>query len=95
MFEWGIAMHGLHSEHERAATDAQKSAHTRALVRKIARQAGEDYVLLPALSRRRWRRTLTANVAANLLRNVWAYVVICWGHFPDGAEKATPCRARR
>ncbi|MGO9382229.1 MAG: fatty acid desaturase family protein [Mycobacterium sp.] len=90
MFEWGIAMHGLHSEHERAATDAQKSADTRALIRKMARQAGKDYVFFPALSLRRWRRTLTANVAANLLRNVWAYVVICCGHFADGAEKFTP-----
>ena len=56
----------------------------------MARQAGKDYVLFPALSLRRWRRTLTANVAANLLRNVWAYVVICCGHFADGAEKFTP-----
>lgn len=90
MFEWGIAMHGLHSEHERAATDAQKSADTRALIRKMARQGGKDYVFFPALSRRRWRRTLMANGAANLLRNVWAYVVICCGHFADGAEKFTP-----
>jgi fatty acid desaturase len=89
MFEWGIAMHGLHSEHERAATDAHKSAATRALIRKMARQGGKDYVFFPALSLRRWRRTLTANVAANLLRNVWAYVVICCGHFADGAEKFT------
>ena len=90
MFEWGIAMHGLHSEHDRAATDAERSAHTRALIRKVARQAGKDYLFFPALSLRRWRRTLTANLAANLLRNVWAYVVICCGHFADGAEKFTP-----
>ena len=32
-----------------------------------------------------WR----ANIAANLLRNLWAYVVIFCGHFPDGAEKFT------
>jgi fatty acid desaturase len=90
MFEWGVAAHGLHSEHERAATDAEKSAITRALIRKMARQAGKDYVFFPALSLRRWRRTLTANVVANLLRNVWAYVVISCGHFADGAEKFTP-----
>jgi NADPH-dependent stearoyl-CoA 9-desaturase len=90
MFEWGIAMHGLHSEHERAATDAEKSAATRALIRKMARQAGKDYVFFPALGFRRWRRTLTANVAANLLRNLWAYVVIACGHFADGAEKFEP-----
>ncbi len=90
MFEWGIAMHGLHSEHGRAASDTEKSAHTRALIRKTARQAGKDYLFFPALSLRRWRRTLTANVAANLLRNVWAYMVICCGHFADGAEKFNP-----
>jgi fatty acid desaturase len=90
MFEWGIAMHGLHSEHERAETDAQKSAATRALIRKMARQGGKDYVFFPALSLRRWRRTLKANVVANLLRNVWAYMVIFCGHFADGAEKFTP-----
>ena len=89
-FEWGIALHDLHSDHERAATDAEKSARTRALIRKIGRQTAKDYLFFPALSRRRWRRTLEANVAANLLRNVWAYVVICCGHFADGAEKFTP-----
>ncbi|KAA1251676.1 fatty acid desaturase [Mycobacterium simiae] len=90
MFEWGIAAHGLHSAHERAATDVAKSAQTRALIRKTARQAGKDFVFFPALSLRRWRRTLAANMAANLLRNVWAYLVIACGHFPDGAEKFTP-----
>ncbi|CAM3157584.1 acyl-CoA desaturase [Prescottella defluvii] len=89
-FEWGIALHGLHSEHDRTNTDGEKSAHTRALIGKIARQTGKDYLLFPSLSGRRWRRTLKANLAANLLRNVWAYVVIFCGHFPDGAEKFTP-----
>ncbi|WAM11990.1 fatty acid desaturase family protein [Rhodococcus sp. JS3073] len=89
-FEWGIALHGLYSEQERAGTAAEKSAHTRALLGKIVRQTGKDYVLFPALSGRRWRRTLKANLAANLLRNLWAYVVIFCGHFPDGAEKFTP-----
>jgi NADPH-dependent stearoyl-CoA 9-desaturase len=89
-FEWGIALHDLHPDHEHAATDAEKSARTRALIRKISRQNAKDYLLFPVLSRRRWRRTLRANVAANLLRNVWAYVVICCGHFADGAEKFTP-----
>ncbi|MBV6759149.1 fatty acid desaturase family protein [Rhodococcus opacus] len=89
-FEWGIALHGLYSERDRVDTAAEKSAHTRALLGKIARQAGKDYVLFPAVSGRRWRRTLTANLSANLLRNLWAYVVIFCGHFPDGAEKFTP-----
>jgi fatty acid desaturase len=32
---------------------------------------------------------LAANATANLVRNLWAYVVIFCGHFPDGAEKFT------
>ncbi|GAB2544793.1 fatty acid desaturase family protein [Nocardia heshunensis] len=89
-FEWGIALHGLYSEQDRAATATEKSTYTRALLRKIARQAGKDYLIFPTLSGRRWRRTLAANAAANTLRNLWAYVVIFCGHFPDGAEKFTP-----
>ncbi len=30
-----------------------------------------------------FKRTLTANVAANLIRNVWSYAIIFCGHFPD------------
>ncbi|WP_067703268.1 fatty acid desaturase family protein [Nocardia jejuensis] len=89
-FEWGIALHDLYSEQDRAETPAGRTAESRALIRKIARQAGKDYVLLPALSGRRWRRTLAADLTANIARNLWAYVVIFCGHFPDGAEKFTP-----
>ncbi|WP_375481574.1 fatty acid desaturase family protein [uncultured Mycobacterium sp.] len=89
MFEWGIALQAWESKCRSAATGVKKSVYTRALIRKIVRQAGKDYLFFPALSWRRWRRTLVANVAANLLRNVWAYVVICCGHFADGAEKFT------
>ncbi len=87
VFEWGIAFHGLHSAHDRAADDAQKSLESRAMAAKMARQVTKDYVLFPALSGRRFRRVLAANASANLLRNLWAYVVIFCGHFPDGAEK--------
>ena len=90
VFEWGIALHGLHSERDHAETDAEKSACARDLGRKVARQAAKDYLLFPALGGRRWRRVLYANAVANLLRNLWAYAVICCGHFADGAEKFTP-----
>ncbi len=64
-------MHDLYSEHERADNDVPKSVHNRALLRKIGRQMGKDYALFPALSLKRWRRTLGANVTANVLRNIW------------------------
>lgn len=73
----------------RAGTAAEKGVQARALIGKATRQAVKDYVLFPALSRSRWRRTLATNATANLLRNLWAYVVIFCGHFPDGTEKFT------
>ncbi|BBZ26377.1 fatty acid desaturase [Mycolicibacterium madagascariense] len=89
-FEWGIALHDLYSELERADTDVERSAQRKALLHKVGRQMTKDYLIFPALSLRRWRRVLGANVVANSLRNVWAYVVICCGHFADGAETFDP-----
>ncbi|WP_199255992.1 fatty acid desaturase family protein [Mycolicibacterium mengxianglii] len=86
-FEWGIALHGVHAAHARADTEPAKKAQSRAVITKIGRQMVKDYLVFPALSRSRWRRTLSANVAANVARNLWAYVVIFCGHFPDGAQK--------
>src|SRR6185436_4493477 len=46
MFEWGTALQGLHSAHHRAATDAEKTAQTRGLIRKFAGQAGKGLSVL-------------------------------------------------
>jgi NADPH-dependent stearoyl-CoA 9-desaturase len=86
-FEWGVAFHDLYSIQERETTEAAKAAHKTTMLRKMVRQSVKDYVLFPALGRRRWRRTLGATVVANGLRNAWAYIVIVCGHFADGAEK--------
>jgi fatty acid desaturase len=88
-FEWGVAQHDLHAAQDRATTQSEKTALSRAARRKVTRQMVKDYVVFPALSWSRWRRTLGANVVANIVRNLWAYVVIFCGHFPDGAEKFT------
>jgi NADPH-dependent stearoyl-CoA 9-desaturase len=89
-FEWGVAFHDLYSIQERETTEAAKEVHKKAMLRKMGRQVVKDYVLFPALSHRRWRRVLGANVVANGLRNAWAYFVIVCGHFADGAEKFDP-----
>ncbi|MGB2922996.1 MAG: fatty acid desaturase [Mycobacterium sp.] len=85
-FEWGIAMHDV----DLAKSNPGRGAQLKALAGKITRQGFKDYALWPALSVKRWRRTLGANAVANLLRNLWAYVVIFCGHFPDGTQKFTP-----
>jgi fatty acid desaturase len=63
-----------------------RASHDRNLEAELIGPSAATYSF-PPLSR--WRRTLTANLTAKLLRNVWAYVVIFCGHFPDGAEKFT------
>lgn len=85
-FEWGIALHDI----DLARTNARRGPQVKALLNKIARQGLKDYVMWPALTFKRWRRTLGANAVANLARNLWAYVVIFCGHFPDGTQKFTP-----
>jgi linoleoyl-CoA desaturase len=61
----------------------------RQIFRKGRNQILKDYVVHPALSGRRWRTTLTANATGNLARNLWSYVIIFCGHFPDGAMHFT------
>jgi fatty acid desaturase len=89
-FEWGIALHGLFAEQQHQATEEAKAELRRAMIRKMARQAGKDYLFFPTLNGRRWLRTFLANLVANGFRSGWAYIVIVCGHFVDGAEKFTP-----
>ena len=90
-FEWVIALHDLEAQQKSEGVDPKKlnTAPNRQFAAKIVRQVGKDFVLFPALTGLAWKHTLAANATANLVRNLWAYVVIFCGHFPDGAEKFT------
>ncbi|MFV8242663.1 fatty acid desaturase family protein [Mycolicibacterium peregrinum] len=90
IFEWGIALHDFYSARDRADTEDGKAVARQLLRAKIGRQLMKDFIVLPALSGRYWKRTLLANLGANVLRNLWAYLVIFCGHFPDGAERFSP-----
>lgn len=90
-FEVAIAVHDLAVERRhlgipRSRVGAKPNVE---FARKVARQVGKDFLLFPMLSGRGFRHTLTANASALLLRNLWSYLVIMCGHFPDGAEKFT------
>ena len=90
VFEWAIALHDLFSEQAHQETEEAKAELKRAMIRKMIRQAGKDYLFFPALSGRRFLRTFLANLFAAGFRSGWAYIVIVCGHFVDGAEKFTP-----
>ena len=53
--------------------------------RKIRRQIGKDYIFFPLLTGPAAIQTAQANAIANLSRNLWSYMIIFCGHFPDGA----------
>jgi NADPH-dependent stearoyl-CoA 9-desaturase len=65
------------------------TARVRRRLRKLRKAAdGDEKTILAQLIERRsfrepFLRTLTADVAANLIRNVWSYAIIFCGHFPD------------
>jgi linoleoyl-CoA desaturase len=94
-FEWGVGLQHLEvGRIARGKNDRDASRERwREFAAKAGRQVVKDYVALPALTslspRATFRSTLTANAAANVIRNVWSNAVIFCGHFPDGAEKFT------
>jgi fatty acid desaturase len=89
IFEYGITMYdieiGEHLRQGQGLTPELRSRLKRA-AQKASRQASKEYLLFPLLSGRSWRRTIVANLTANLARNLWSHSVIMCGHFPEGVE---------
>jgi linoleoyl-CoA desaturase len=97
LFEWGVAVHDLNFEAIRKGEKdrQQLRKELKGIAGKARAQITKDYIAWPVISglvmtaidRRSFRkpflRTLTADVAANLIRNVWSYAIIFCGHFPD------------
>ena len=92
-FEWGIGLQHLQLRKFRDGPEERAAMfiRVREFSAKAARQSGKDYVAYPALTalspRAGFASTVKANIAANIIRNIWANAVIFCGHFPDGAEK--------
>jgi linoleoyl-CoA desaturase len=90
-FEYGVALHDL--ELDKVARGERSVQSIRPLIRgqihKIARQAAKDYLLYPLLAGPFFLYIAAANLLANLIRNVWAYMIIFCGHFPDGVVMFT------
>ena len=87
LFQWGVALHDLDLEAIRKGRKDPKEMkrQLKQIGRKIRRQIAKDYVVYPLLSGPAWLSTMKANALANLTRNLWSYMIIFCGHFPDGA----------
>ena len=87
-FQWGTALQELESEKffkgEKSWSDMKEGlARFRA---KAGKQALKDYVIFPLLSGPGAPFTFLGNMAANLVRNLWASSVIWCGHFPEEVQ---------
>jgi linoleoyl-CoA desaturase len=91
LFEWGVALHDLDIEaiRQRRKEPREMKRQLKGIWRKVRRQVGKDYVVFPLLTGPAFLSTLSANATANIIRNLWSYMIIFCGHFPDGAEKFT------
>jgi linoleoyl-CoA desaturase len=88
LFEWGVAIQNLKLGRWWAGktTHAQMRKAFRPAGKKMLRQVVKDYVVFPLLAGPFFLPILLGNLVANLLRNVWTYVIIFCGHFTADAE---------
>lgn len=91
LFQWGVGIQNLElGKVAKGRDNRDETMHKlEVFARKAGRQLAKDYVFYPALSRKGWKSTVTANLVANGIRNLWTNAIIFCGHFPDGAEKFT------
>ena len=83
-FEWGIAIQEL--ELGRILSGRMKWSSIRPMWlktrAKMARQILKDYILFPLLAGPFFLYVCGANAVANVIRNLWTYLIIFCGHFP-------------
>jgi NADPH-dependent stearoyl-CoA 9-desaturase len=91
-FQYGVALHDLEVDRIRTGEEkwgAKQKRIGKEIWKKVRRQTLKDYVLFPLLSGPSAPFTLAGNAVANLNRNLWSFMIIFCGHFPDGVEEFT------
>lgn len=90
LFQWAVGYHDIQVTKHEYADDPKRTkkmmAKWRQFAQKSARQVGKDYVFFPVISGINFLPTLTGNMAANLIRNCWAFAIIFCGHFSADVE---------
>ena len=89
LFQYGVALHELETERIRAGeiTLADKREILEGIWRKTKRQTLKDYVAFPLLAGPFAPWVFAGNLTANLIRNVWSYMIIFCGHFPEDVQE--------
>ncbi|GJF08101.1 fatty acid desaturase [Mycolicibacterium cyprinidarum] len=88
LFQYGIAAYDLEiGKHLKGRGDKEELRRNgKQVLAKVRRHVTRDYVLHPLLSGPSALPTMTANLTANLVRNLWSHSVIMCGHFPEGVQ---------
>jgi fatty acid desaturase len=96
-FEWGVMYHGIELDQylQGKISKADFQGRKQRAMRKIRRQVTKDYIAWPLVGLALvpfvgWWAPLAilgANVVANIIRNIWTFLIIFCGHFP--ADVAT------
>ena len=88
LFQYGIAAYDLEiGKYLKGRTDKDEfRGQAKKVLAKVRKHAVRDYVLHPLLSGPSALTTITANLTANLARNLWTHSVIMCGHFPEGVQ---------
>jgi fatty acid desaturase len=91
LFDHGIMLHdvdyGMVKEGRKTKEEAQAALKNG--MRKSGKLAFRDYIMWPAFTGPLFLTTLAANALANVIRNVWAFMIIFCGHFPAGVYEFT------
>jgi fatty acid desaturase len=89
-FQHFVAVQNLKLENYliyKTKTGAQLKEDFKPVWKKMRKQLAKDYVFFPLLGGPMAPLVFAGNVAANLMRNVWACAVIFNGHFPEDVEQ--------
>lgn len=92
-FQWYVGVQNLHLEDAiiyKTKTWKQVWADAANFRKKARRQVLKDYVFFPAIATINFIPVFTANLTANVIRNVWSSAVIFNGHFTEDAENFQP-----
>lgn len=89
LFQYGVALHEVETERIRSGeiSVADKRDILRGIWQKTKKQTLKDYVAFPLLAGPFAPWVFTGNMTANLMRNVWSYMIIFCGHFPEGTQE--------
>ncbi|HEY3841676.1 MAG TPA: acyl-CoA desaturase [Acidimicrobiales bacterium] len=91
IFDHGIMLHDVDVAAVREGTKPWEEAKPSLVngLKKSGKLAFRDYIMWPAFTGPLFLLTLAANALANVVRNLWAFIIIFCGHFPTGVREFT------